>query len=99
MTFVTSQSRCNATTNLFDPCDFYDVSCVNDGLPGMETSMNSNVTEAVIDGVIATSQEALALSLLLRERGQDELAALWGRFAEYLIASEAYVGLTSPGLS
>lgn len=54
--------------------------------------MNLNTTDIIIDGVIASSREAMAVSIAFREKGHDELAALWARFAEYLVASELYVG-------
>ena len=47
---------------------------------------------AVIDGLITTSREAMALSTDLLGQGEHELAAHWARFAEFLIASEAYLG-------
>jgi hypothetical protein len=59
--------------------------------------MNSDMTDAVIDGVIASSQDAMALSIALREKGYEDLAALWARFAEYLLASEMYVGPATSG--
>lgn len=52
-----------------------------------------------IDGPIASSQDALALSIELQARGQHDLAKRWARFAEFLNASEAYVGPTPPGSS
>jgi hypothetical protein len=61
--------------------------------------MNLNMTDIVIDGVIASSGEARAVSIALREKGHDELAALWARFAEYLVASEIYVGPPTLGLN
>jgi hypothetical protein len=61
--------------------------------------MNLNMTDIVIDGVIASSREAMAISIALQERGESELAALWARFADFLVASELYVGPASPGLT
>ncbi len=61
--------------------------------------MNLNMTEFVIDGVIASSREAMAVSNALREKGEDELAALWAQYAQYLVASELYVGPPTSGLN
>ena len=61
--------------------------------------MNSNLTDIVIDDVIASSREAMAVSLALLEKGEDELAALWAQYAEFLIASELYVGPPTSGLN
>jgi hypothetical protein len=54
--------------------------------------MNLNMSDIIIDGVIASSREAMAVSIALQEKGEGELAALWARFAEFLVASELYVG-------
>jgi hypothetical protein len=61
--------------------------------------MNLNLTDIVIDGVIASSREALAVSIALQEKGEDDLAALWAQYAEYLVASELYVGPPTSGLN
>ena len=53
--------------------------------------MNANVTDASRDHLVVSSNEALALSQACRDLGQDELAAHWAHFAEFLSASESYV--------
>lgn len=55
-----------------------------------------NFDHAAFDPLIASSQDALALAIELRARGQNELANRWARFAEFLNASETYVGPPRP---
>jgi hypothetical protein len=54
--------------------------------------LNANVTAALVDGLVTTSDEARALSCALREMGQNELSILWDRFADFLVATENYLG-------
>jgi hypothetical protein len=48
-------------------------------------------SDIVIDGTIASSREAMAISVAFQEKGESELAAFWARFADFLGASELYV--------
>ncbi|MDB5642825.1 MAG: hypothetical protein JWN07_2142 [Hyphomicrobiales bacterium] len=54
--------------------------------------MDANMFDAFVDSLVTTSDEARALSRDLQEKGQDDLAALWARFAEFLVVSEDYLG-------
>jgi hypothetical protein len=54
--------------------------------------LDTNSITALADSLVTTSDEARALSCALQKMGQDDLAALWDRFADFLAASEHHLG-------
>ena len=54
--------------------------------------MDPKLIAAHVDGLVTTPDEARALSGALRDTGQDDLAIFWDLFADFLVASETYLG-------
>jgi hypothetical protein len=54
--------------------------------------LDATLIAALADSLVTSSDEARALSCALRDIGQSDLSALWDRFADFLVASESYLG-------